>query len=429
MARRSSAAVPRVGMFGHLGGGNIGNDAQLEAVLGYLMTAHPGADIDAMCTAPALVTGRFGIRAVPIHWQRKYEGDRHLGRSRQGSARQGRALPGARTIVLNLVGKGADAVRTMRWVRRHDAVIVPGMGVLEASLPLRPWEMPYSLLLLCAFGRLFGTKVALVGVGASPVKSRTTRWLTDAAAKLAFYRSYRDMPSLEAMSERGIDTTHDHVYPDLAFSLPVPSRNPGDEQTIGVGVMAYYGGNDDRKRADQLHAAYAGQLKSFVRWLADSGYKIRLFIGDAADESMVREILADIQVTRPGLAPEQVAAERVATFAEQLLAMARVGAVVATRYHNIVGALMLAKPTVSVGYAKKNAMLMAEMGLAEFSQDASTFDLELLIKQFTDLMERGPELKPAITACCNAKADHLGRQFAELSAVLLPAAEKTIPSR
>ena len=42
-------SAPRVGLFGNLGSGNIGNDASMEAVLAYLEADHPDAIIDAMC--------------------------------------------------------------------------------------------------------------------------------------------------------------------------------------------------------------------------------------------------------------------------------------------------------------------------------------------------------------------------------------------
>ena len=46
--------------------------------------------------------------------------------------------------------------------------------------------------------------------------------------------------------------------------------------------------------------------------------------------------------------------------------MAKVGTVVAIRYHNVLCALMLGKPTVSLSYASKHDFLMADMGLPEF---------------------------------------------------------------
>lgn len=62
--------APRVGVFGLLGSGNLGNDGSLEAVLGYLRTAHPGASVDALCGGPEAVTARFGIPATRLHWYR-----------------------------------------------------------------------------------------------------------------------------------------------------------------------------------------------------------------------------------------------------------------------------------------------------------------------------------------------------------------------
>src|SRR5690349_4571765 len=145
--------APRVGVFGLLGSGNLGNDGSLEAVLGYLRAAHPEAAVDALCGGPEVVTARYGIPATRLHW---YRGEYRTA-SRAGAI-AGKGL-----------GKLVDAVRTAAWVRRHDVVIVPGMGVLEATLPLRPWGFPYALFLLCASGRLTGTPVALVGVGAAPI--------------------------------------------------------------------------------------------------------------------------------------------------------------------------------------------------------------------------------------------------------------------
>lgn len=419
----------RVGLFGLLGDGNIGNDASMESVLVYLRARHPDAVVDAMCAGPDFVRRAYGIGAVPIHWQQKIETGKVHGQPRRGSARQGRKLLSLRSLTINAIGKAADAARVMSWVRRHDVVIVPGMGVLEASLPLRPWETPYSMFLLSLAGRLCRTKVALVSVGAGPIRQRLTRWLFDTAARLAWYRSYRDMQSLEAMTERGIDTSNDRVYPDLAFGLPIPPSDEGDERTVAVGVMAFYGGNDDRGRAEELHAAYAAQLKRFVRWLVNEGYSVRLFTGDPYDRGMVREVLEDVRAYRPDLGEERVIEARVETFEEQMKAMTSASTVVASRFHNVVCSLLLARPTISIGYSKKHASLMAEMGLRDFCQDARSLDADLLIKQFTAARERAAELRPGISECCEAKNLKLRQQFVRLSELLFPGGNRASGDR
>ena len=50
--KREIGTAPRVGIFGLLGTGSIGNDASMEALLRYLRTDHPGAMVDAMCSGP-----------------------------------------------------------------------------------------------------------------------------------------------------------------------------------------------------------------------------------------------------------------------------------------------------------------------------------------------------------------------------------------
>jgi polysaccharide pyruvyl transferase WcaK-like protein len=401
-----------VGLFGGLGTGNIGNDASVEAIFSYLRAEHPDVILDAMCGGPETVRGRYGIAAIPSQWYLRHE----------------QRASGAKAMALKALGKGIDVLRVASWVRRHDAVIVPGMGILETGTPMRPWQFPYEIFLLCAAGKVFGTKIALVSIGSNLISQRLTRWLLTSAARLAYYRSYRDNPSYDAMRQQGVDTTRDHVYADLVFSIPVPSHDSGDAQIVGIGVMDYYGTSEDhRSQANEMHAAYVEKLKFFVRWLVDGGRKVRLFVGDTngSDDTVVKEILADLRTHRPNLDPEWATAEPVSTFTELMRAMAPVGTVVATRYHNVICALKLLKPTISIGYATKNATLMADMGLADYCQSVNSLDTHRLIAQFTDLESRAMQLKPTIAKRNAMNEQILEHQFAELSAVLFPVAAPT----
>ena len=407
-------AVPAVGLFGNLGCSNIGNDASMEAVLAYLEADHPDAIIDAMCAGPEILTERYGIPAVPLCWHHNHP----------------RATSGIPGIPLRLLSKGIDVFRTAAWVRRHDVVIVPGMGILEASLPLRPWGFPYALFLLSGSGRLFGTKVALVSVGAGAINQRLTRWLFDWAARLAFYRSYRSTGSRDAMSQRGLDTSHDHVYPDLAFALPAPPPDPGNPQIVCVGVMDYHGSNDDHRLADVIYASYLENMKSFVRWLLDNGRKVRLLVGDAngSDDHVVQEIMADLQACRPDLVPGQVVAEPIASFADLIREMAPVGTVVATRFHNVLCALKLSKPTITLSYYAKHDALTAQMGMSEYCQPVNPFDFDLLIRRFTELESNSVQARQVLIERNAANRESLAGQFAELSAELLPSAGPARPA-
>ena len=94
------------------------------------------------------------------------------------------------------------------------------------------------------------------------------------------------------------------------------------------------------------------------------------------------------------------------------------GTVVATRYHNAVCALMQSKPTISIGYGDKSAVLMTDMGLEDYCQPVNHLDVGRLIEQFTDLESHAARLQQTITAGNVAKAPLVQRQLAELSEVL-----------
>jgi polysaccharide pyruvyl transferase WcaK-like protein len=405
--RARSAGPPRVGLFGKLGSGNIGNDASLEAVLDYLESDHRDAILDAMCTGSDAVTERYGIPAIPLFWYQQYAP----------------AVSGIPAIPLKALGKGIDAFRTMAWVRRHDAVIVPGMGVLETSLPLPTWEFPYAMFLLGGSSRLFGTKVALVSVGAGVINHRVTRWLFNAAARFAYYRSFRNTSSREAMRQRGLDTTRDHIFPDLAFALQAPAIEPGDPQVVCVGVMEYHGSNDDREHADEIRSSYVGGMKRFVRWLVDHDRKVLLLIGDTngSDELVVEEILADLRESRPGLDESRVIAQPVVSFADVMQAIQPAGSVVAIRFHNIIGALKLGKPTIAIGYSSKHEALMADMGVSQFCLPVHPLDFDLLIQRFAELEGSAAQVRQVLAVRNEVNRQRLNEQFAELSAAIFPA--------
>ena len=416
MTAITGSPAPRVGFLGHLGAQNIGNDASLEAVLAYLRSAHPDVICDAMCPGPARVRAQYGIDAIPLFWQQRFD----------------QRVQGLASIPLKALGKGIDAMRTAAWVRRHDVVIVPGAGVLEASLPLWPWAMPYALFLLSASGRLFGTKVAFVGVGAGAISKPMTRWLSNTAARLAYYRSYRDPGAREAIRQRGVDVSRDHVYTDLAFALPEPIAASKHDHTgiVGVGVMAYAGSNDERAQAQTISARYVSVMKSFVRWLVDNDRQVRLFVGDTngSDESVVQEILADLRESRPDLPSAQVVAQQAISFTDVMAAMQQVDSVVAIRYHNIVCAVKLSKPTISISYSPKHDVLMADMGLAAFCQPVTALSATRLVEQLAELEKRSPELQATMRQRNAVKRQLLDEQFAELSAVLLPTVRRVSPS-
>jgi polysaccharide pyruvyl transferase WcaK-like protein len=393
----------KVGLFGLLGAGNMGNDGSLEVVLAYLREHHPSAELSALASGPDVVEARYGVPAVPLYSY--YTRDRDSG------------LPAR--VVLKSVAKFRDAAQVWRWVRRNDVVIVPGAGVLENTLPLRAWGFPLSLFLLGFFGRLTGTKVAFVNVGSNVIRQRTMRFFIRWATRLAHYRSFRDSLSRDALATMGVDTARDEIFPDLVFALPAPEVT-AESGTVAVGLMDFHGSNDDRASAEAIHRTYVDGMRRFVRWLVDGGHRVRLLIGDEVDEAIVEQVLADSK-DRPGA----VTYETIRTLGDVMAQIAKSEVVVGTRYHNVLCGLKLAKPTISVSYSAKNDRIMADMGLAEYTQDARTVDVDRLVGQFTAVEAAADRIGPMLGEHAARKSALLARQFEVLSASLGMPAEVT----
>ena len=199
-----------------------------------------------------------------------------------------------------------------------------------------------------------------------------------------------------------------------------------DEQTVAVGVMAYYGTNDERSQAEEIYARYVDAMKQFVRWLVDNGRKVLLIVGDTngSDGDVVQEILADVRANRPDLDPSVVTAP-----ARHVVLRRPAGTAAGQqRGRDPVSqrpgrACRLSKPTIAISYSPKHDVLVAEMGLPEFCLAVNALDVGELIKLFTELESRSAELRQTLIEHNAEKTRLIGDLFAELSAVLFGSAE------
>ena len=401
----------RVGLFGRLGSGNLGNDATLEAVLAHLARDRPDATLDAMSSSPEQVRAHYGIPATHLHWLHS------------GTSVQWRPAAVLLTAVRIGVGLVVDTWRTARWVRGHDVVIVPGMGVLEATLPVRPWQLPWSLFLLSAFGRVSRTRVALVCVGASPVPRGANRWLLTMATRLASYRSFRDEYSRDVMRRMGVDTRDDPVYADLVFSLPTPEAT-GDPTTVAVGIMAWYGADADQEAPQDVHEAYLTTISEFIAWLLRTGHRVRLLVGDSVDEPVARAIVRDQLARTPDADPSTLSFEPVSDFTSLLRQVVGAQAVVASRFHNVIAGVTCGRPTLAIGYGEKHRDLMAEMGVGDYCLAIRGLGIEELRTTFLALEADQVQVTRTLSEHNARKKAVLDDQFADLSG-LLPAGPRS----
>jgi polysaccharide pyruvyl transferase WcaK-like protein len=413
-ARRRSLAVAhprprRIGLFGLFGCGNAGNDGSLEAMLAFLRRVRPEAELVCFCAysdgATDQIARDFHLTALPIALPKPGNSLlRALDRLSWGGPRQ-----------------LASLIRAIWHARRLDLLIIPGTGILD-DFQAGPLGMPLALFGWCLAARLCGTRTAFVSVGAGPIHHPLSRWLMKSAVAMAQYRSYRDTVSKAFMESIGFDTQDDAIYPDIAFKLPAPSspaRAAAGSLTVGVGVMTYLGWERGSPRGPAIYAAYLEKITAFVLWLLDQGHRVRILMGDAADRDAVADVLSRVAAAKPDLAQHRLVADPMRSLHDLMRQMAETDVIVATRYHNIVCALKLGKPLVSLGYAEKNDVLMTEMGVGRFCQHVERFDLELLIEQFTQLAAERQRYEDGIRRANLSYQERLERQDSILASRLL----------
>ena len=188
------------------------------------------------------------------------------------------------------------------FLRTVDHLIIAGTGVLD-DFGVRTWNMPYDLFKWCQAARRVRTRLSFVSVGAGPILHPASRWLMVEALRQAQYRSYRDQLSRDYLAGVGFFDQSDQVFPDLAFSLPGRHERGCSPvaprpQTIGVGVMGYYGWRNSHRHGAHIYAEYVAKIGRFIAWLLEQGYSVHLLTGEIpTDQRPVQDVMQYLQST------------------------------------------------------------------------------------------------------------------------------------
>ena len=382
----------KLAFWGNFGTHNLGNECTLHAMLTGVRRRLPHAELLCIGNGPEDVVARHGIAAIAIS-------PSYL----QGQGKGRRRLP---AVAKQL----ADWVRAFRVMGDVDRLIMTGTGMLTDTHE-STFGMPYQMFKWVAAARLRGREIAFVSVGAealkAPLKVRFLSW----ALRLASYRSFRDRASRDRVARIARTPAGDPLYPDLAFSLPEALTSerpkPGGEgpRTVAVGIYAVESGPEGVR-------SYIAAIGRFVLWLLEQGFRVRIVIGDADYDQSARTALRAWLADQGAL--ERVVEEPATSFEMLFDQLAEADLVVATRFHNVLSALLLDKPVVSVSHMDKNDQLMASMELSEYCMPLANVELEQLIARFRDLERNAEPLRQQIRAKNALFRQQLESQYALL---------------
>ena len=400
----TDARRPRICLFGIFGNGNFGNECTLQAMLWNVRRYVPNAEISCICSRPEATSSTHNIPAFLI----KETFTNRQPRRRQSVFRLLKWVFVGIPMELYRCGKAITILRNM------DLLVMTGTGML-GDFGITALGLHYDILRWSIIAKVCRCKLLFVSVGAGPIQRRLSRCFVRSALAMADYRSYRDNFSRDYLTSIGFDATGDSVYPDLVFSLPmttVPDRhNEQRRPVVGVGLMTYYDRRSTLEHGETVYHEYINTLARFVTWLLEHKYSVRLIIGDAVYDTRVMHDLRQLLKERGVDEDAAIVDSPLSSAADVLSHVATTDLVVASRFHNVLLALMLNKPVVSISYHEKIDALMAGFGLGTYCQDIARLDLDRLIMQLTVLEKDAAILKPRIQQTTEVYRKALDNQY------------------
>ena len=424
----------RIGLLDHLGHGNLGDDATLDAVMQNIKSRWPQAEIIALTMNPHDTRERHGIPSYAI--RRYWKLPPHAGKTTPSEAglkakvkRRLSKYPFLLALLrrTNAIAIGMPRaffqelsflVESFSIVSNLDLLVISGGGQLLDSWG-GPAAFPYTIFKWVLLARLARVKCYFINLGAGPINHPLSKWLIKSALFFADYISFRDGNSKAIAEKIGFkgksEVSVDCVY-GLDRSVPDTSYAPAPEHpVVGLSPMAYC---DPRVYWDQNQGVYGDYIHRFAEfgtWLISCQYRLKLFSTEISFDSRAIEELAIALQSATGITcPRSIMLENVDEFQGLLSAIWSSEYIVTCRYHGVVLAHLLNKPVLAISHHHKVATLMNDLGLSEYCVDIRTFDLDLLANTFIRMVENRDEIKKRMAEKAASYRRGLTLQFDQL---------------
>jgi polysaccharide pyruvyl transferase WcaK-like protein len=401
-----------IGLLHHIGGGNLGDDATQAAVMINIRRRWPHVTLIGFSANPDDTRKRHGIPAYAIRRKPWTLGAR-LGRPEltvkeniKSVLSKNRLLFGPVRALYGVVVRAprelsAEIVflaRAFRVLRYVDLLIINGGGQLTEWGG--PWGFPYTLFKWTLLARLAKVRCIFLNVGAGPLIGPLSKFFARRALSSSNYASFRDEASSTLVRRIGFEG-RSPVFPDSAYGLEIPAlsgsgdtRAPGTP-IVGLAPMPYCDPRAFHEKDQRVYASFIRKLALFASWLVRNDYRVALFGSDIGTDPLAIEDLHEVLRADPKLAQrsQSVIDEPVLSVEQLLDKMASMDYVVTCRFHGVLFAHLLNKPVVAIAHHPKVATLMSDLGLAQYCLDIRSFDPDLLIATFIELVGHREEIR------------------------------------
>jgi polysaccharide pyruvyl transferase WcaK-like protein len=403
----------RISFYGNFGAGNLGNECTLQAMIQRTLRRWPDAQLQCFCTNPQDVRTRHNIIALCSEAIDKTQ-------TPGVRAPRGRLVRMFRIAFQRIPLELVHWMKSLRAISGSDMLIVAGTGIVS-DYACGPLGWPYDIFKLSALAALCRVKVVFPSVGVGPIHHPLSRWFLKTSFTLAQHRSYRDEASKRYMESIGFNVDRDVVYPDLVFGLSpgslVPEASVGQRHVVGLGLKDYGSTEQLKPKARQAFREYLDTMATFVSWLQQRGYGVRLLIGDIRYDIRVLDEFVDLLKSRniPAEVPS-LTVEPALSVKELLRQLNETEVVISARYHNVVMALMQNKPVIVLSDHAKLDSLATDFGLAQYLIPLRNLRPDDLIGKFEQLQSD----RERLTSYIKATSDKYRKALDPLYAAIFP---------
>jgi polysaccharide pyruvyl transferase WcaK-like protein len=159
---------------------------------------------------------------------------------------------------------------------------------------------------------------------------------------------------------------------------------------------------------------YINKLANFVSWLLQNQYTVRFFIGEERDRLAIQELREIIDKNGVVYSEDHIIEESISTLDDLMFQLEKTNLVVASRFHSVLLAQLLNKPTLALSFHDKIDSLMADSQLTEYCLSIDDFDVETLKERFLAIKENQILVKNQLSKRTQQYREALDKQYDSL---------------
>jgi polysaccharide pyruvyl transferase WcaK-like protein len=418
----------KIGLLNHIGGGNLGDDATLEAVASNIRRRSPNVELVAFSMNPHDTETRHAIISYPIRrrgWSLGYGPPGNKATLKAAV----KALIHRHSVLLHLlritnamISLPCEVLRELSFIassRRDlkfvDLLIICGGGQLTEKDG--PWGFPYTIFKWVLLARSAGIRCIFLNVGAGPLTRPLGKFFVMRALLAADYVSLRDTKSQTLLYKIGL-AGETQVYPDSVYGLDTSSITarrvePRALSIVGFAPMPYPDRVEYPAKKEQLiYNEFMNKLASFASWLVRQSYGLTFFGTDIGVDPLA---IADVQqalVTHHDITASQYRLDQSIKSTHALLeSISAMDYVVTCRFHGVVFAHLLNKPVLAIAHHPKVRDAMEDLGLSSYCVDIRDFDEKVLVEKFELMVVNAEKIKQCMARRLTRNRERLRSQF------------------